>query len=182
MSLLGRGSHKAAFLQLLSNIIDSNNNCQINVILLIWNQILNYLFGKNLHRQEANLQSNCQLLKFSFLRKLFPLLNHNNQLLLTLFYIAPLNFKTQYPSFELGKILQNISWNWEKSGNCTWTRHSTDMERWYSSCLWSLMDLNRESNSFFESIFFPNISLGSSAFKQQPNRINPHRQFPMVFL
>ena len=105
MSLLASVSHTAVFLQLLSTFIYSCNKCQINVILLSWSQIWKYLLGKKLHQQEAKLHSNCHLFKRSFLEKQFPLLNSINQLLLTSFYIAPLNFKTQNPSSEHGKIL-----------------------------------------------------------------------------
>ena len=169
------------FLQLLSNFINSCNICQIKVILLNRSQTLNYSLGKNVHQQEAKLQSNCHLLKLSFLKKRFPLLNNNNHLLLTLSYIAPSNFKTQNPSFAHGKFLKRHSWTWEKSGKFTWTRHWTNMERWYSSCLWSRSDRNCESNNILESIFLPNISLGISVYQQQLNRILPHRYFPWFF-
>ena len=181
MSLLGNVWHTTVFLQLLSNFINSCIVCQIKIRLLTPSQILNYLLGKNVHQQEAKLQSNCHLLKLSFLKKSFPFLNNIKQLILTLFYIASSNFKTQNPSFELGKILQKHSWTWEKSGNFTWTRHWTNMERWYSSGLWSRSDSNRESNIILESLFLPNISLGISAYQQQLNRIIPHWHFPWFF-
>ena len=181
MSLLGSASHTTVFLQLLSNVMNSCNICQTKVILLTRSLILNYSLGKNVHQQEAKLQSNCHLLKLSFLKKSFPFLNNIKQLILTLFYIASSNFKTQNPSFELGKILQKHSWTWEKSGNFTWTRHWTNMERWYSSGLWSRSDSNRESNNILESIFLPNISLRNSAYQQQLNRINPRWHFPWFF-
>ena len=104
MSLPGSVSHMTVFLQLLSNFKNSYNICQIKVILMTRSQTLNYLLGKNVQQQEAKLQSNCQMLKLSFLKKRFPFLNNNNHLLLTLFCIAPSNFKTQNPSFELGKF------------------------------------------------------------------------------
>ena len=106
MSVLESVSHTTVFLQLLSNFINSCNICQTKVILLTRSQILNYSLGKNVHQQEAKLQSNCHLLKLSFLKKRFPLLNNHNHLLLTLSYIAPSNFKTQNPSFALGKFLK----------------------------------------------------------------------------
>ena len=114
MSLIGNVSYTTMFLQLLSNFINSCNRCQIKVILLTRSQFLNYSLGKNVHQQEAKLQSNCHLLKLSFLKKRFPLLNKINHLLLTWFFIAPSNFKTQNPSFEFGKILKKHSWTCEK--------------------------------------------------------------------
>ena len=182
MSLLGSVSHTTVFLQLLSKFINSCNICQIKVIQLTRSQILNYSLGKNVHRQEAKLQSNCHLLKLSFLKKRFPLLTKINHLLLTWFFIAPSNFKTQNPSFELGKILKKHSWTCEKLGNFTWTRHWTNMERWYPSCLWSRSDRNCESNNILESIFLPNNSLRKSAYEQQLSQIIPHRHFFLVFL
>ena len=106
MSLLGNVSHTTVVLQLLSNFINSCVIFQIKVILLNRSQTLNYSLGKNVHQQEAKLQSNCHLLKLSLLKKRFPLLNNNNHLLLTLSYIAASNIKTQNPSFALGKFLK----------------------------------------------------------------------------
>ena len=105
-SPLGSVSHTTVFLQLLSNFMNSCNICQINVKILTRSQILNYSLGKNVHQQEANLQSNCHLLKLSFLKKRFPFLNNFNHLQVTWFFIAPSNFKTQNPSFELGKFFK----------------------------------------------------------------------------
>ena len=108
MSLLGSVSHTTVFLQLLSNFINSCNICQIKVILLTRSQILNYLFGKNVHQQEAKLQSNCHLLKLSFLKKRFPLLNNNNHFLLTCFVLLLQISRHKTQVLNLEKFQKNI--------------------------------------------------------------------------
>ena len=192
MSLLGNVSHTTVVLQLLSNFINSCVIFQIKVILLNRSQTLNYSLGKNVHQQEAKLQSNCHLLKLSFLKKRFPLLNNNNHLLLTLSYTAPSNFKTQNPSFALGKFFKK---NIVELGKNRKNSLELDIERtwkddihhayglgvtgiasliislnrfFFPTLAWELVFINNNSIKFFLIDFFPGFSIVSSSSPEIP--------------
>ena len=192
MSLLGKVSHTTVFLQLLSNFINSCNICQKKVKLLTRSQILNYSLGKNVHQQEAKLQSNCHLLKLSFLKKRFPLFNKNNHLLLTLSYIAASNFKTQNPSFAPGKFLKKniveLGKNRENSLELdierTWKNdilHAyglgvtgiaslvISLNRFFCPTLaWEIVFINNNSIEFFLIDIFPGFSIVLSSSPKNP--------------